>query len=203
MRKAVIKKHSNKEKSTHREINDDRTESVKIAISFENDYIFGDGLPNIRLVPDENYLNERISEKIFELFEQISSSEDREKLISGLQARFAKSAEDSKPVSVPLWKKRTTGRDVSPADWIRMHYGRWIDDETWDPNGLKRSDLKDCDFPLYQAFAKWLERHPEDAFDGSIQKRPRYKTAQEALDARKKSEREASARYRERLLSNT
>lgn len=177
--------------------------TIEIVETVKIGYNLRDGIPKISLVPDEGYLNKKIEEKIFELFEQISSIEDREKLISGLQARFAKSAEDSKPVSQPLWKKRTTGRDVSPADWIRMHYGRWIDDETWDPNGLKRSDLKDCDFPLYQAFAKWLERHPEDAFDGSIQKRPRYKTAQEALDARKKSEREASARYRERLLSNT
>jgi len=102
----------------------------------------------------------------------------------------------------PQWSDRTTGREVSPADWIRMHYGTTLESGEWDPQGLKRADLKDIDFPLYQSFAKWIERHPEDAFDSPPSRKPRHKTKAEALDARRASEQKASKRYRQKLSSN-
>lgn len=61
----------------------------------------------------------------------------------------------------PLWAERTTGREVSPVDWIKLHYGN-KDKENWDAMGLTRADLR-LDMPLYLALAKWLKRNPEEA----------------------------------------
>ena len=86
--------------------------------------------------------------------------------------------EDGTPA---LWSERTTGRQVSPADFIRQHYGRTREDGTWDPMGLTRADLLH-DKPLYLAFAQWLKRHPEDDFDpASRRKLVRYTDPEEAV----------------------
>ena len=68
---------------------------------------------------------------------------------------------ESKAVGLPavapaLWMDRKTGREVSPADFVRATYAQWLD------QGMERSDLASLDFPLYQAFSKWVRRHPED-----------------------------------------
>lgn len=125
-------------------------ETVKIGYNLRN------GIPKISLVPDEGYLREKTKEEIFRLFEKIETLEERNMMISELQKRFSKSAEHSEAASVPLWKNRTTGRDVSPADWIRMHYSRQLEART-----LTRSELLN-DPELYNAYAKWIKRHPED-----------------------------------------
>lgn len=57
----------------------------------------------------------------------------------------------------PLWAERTTGREVSPVDWIKMHYGN-KDPDNWDPMGLTRGYVWASDRPLYQALGAWLSR---------------------------------------------
>ncbi|SEN79562.1 hypothetical protein SAMN04488077_1312 [Roseovarius tolerans] len=180
----------------------DHETTAEFEISAEIDYNLFEGYPLINLEPDEEYLSEKLEKEIVHLFEELGSPGAKARVIKKLQEDFNCSGEQRSMTTPPRWRGRTTGREVSPADWIHMHYGQTLEDGTWIPDGLNRSDLKDLDFPLYQAFAKWLERHPEDAFDGPVQKKPRYETNEEALKARKLSEREASARYREKLSSN-
>lgn len=103
--------------------------------------------------------------------------------------------EDGTPA---LWAKRTTGREVSPAKFIRTHYGQTREDNTWDPMGLTRTVLGQIDYPLYLAFATWIKRHPEDVFDNPPAPRPRAESKEEALARRLESEQGASRRYRQR-----
>jgi hypothetical protein len=56
-------------------------------------------------------------------------------------------------VAPALWSDRTTGREVSPVDFIREHYGRWIE------NGLTRPDIKRLDGPLYRAHTTFISRN--------------------------------------------
>jgi len=57
-----------------------------------------------------------------------------------------------------LWAERTTGREVSPADFIKAHYGHMRDDGTWDSDGLTRNILRRLDRPLYLALSKLFSR---------------------------------------------
>lgn len=103
----------------------------------------------------------------------------------------------SLPTIAPaLWAERTTGRDVSPADWIKKYYGKWIGVE----GGLTRKMIGDLDFPLSQAYAQWIRRHPEDNFFGPQKKYRRYAGAEEAAEAKRAQSRVASKKYRERRL---
>lgn len=59
----------------------------------------------------------------------------------------------------PLWAERTTGREVSPVAWIRMHYGnKDPNPDNWDPMGLTRGMIRQIDRPLYQAFCTYVSR---------------------------------------------
>jgi hypothetical protein len=114
-------------------------------------------------------------EKLNALFERLSKNPTEVDAVAEfLRQRDANSsfgeAAEAEPASgpcpadaPPLWAERTTGREVSPMDWVKMHYGN-RNPENWEANGLKRSDLQH-DKPLYLAIAKWLTRHPEDDFD--------------------------------------
>jgi hypothetical protein len=146
-------------------------------------YNLRDGIPKISLVPDEEYLNEKIKEDIFRLFNKIETPEERKNLISELQESFANSAKDHEHMSVPLWKNRTTGREVSPADWIRMHYSRQLEAGT-----LTRSALLN-DPELYNAYAKWIKRHPEDDLHLPKGTRKDALSVEEAAERRRASSR--------------
>lgn len=62
----------------------------------------------------------------------------------------------SRPAKAPRrWKDRTSGREVTPAAFLRETYQGWLD------KGLTRGDIKHLDPELYEAYAKWIKRHPE------------------------------------------
>lgn len=65
--------------------------------------------------------------------------------------------------SPPLWADRTTGREVSPADFIKLHYGKMNSDGSWNNLGLSRSQLQYLDLPLYNAYAQQVRRNPKAA----------------------------------------
>lgn len=100
-------------------------------------------------------------------------------------------------VAPALWAKRTTGREVSPADFIRQHYGRTREDDTWDPMGLTRADLARLDASLYAAYGKLVERQPDRALPGLPPgpKRTRIDDPTENLERRKQLARERQGRY--------
>jgi hypothetical protein len=96
----------------------------------------------------------------------------------------------------PLWAKRTTGREVSPVDWIKMHYGN-KDADSWDPMGLTRDVLAELDPPLARAYAKMISRDSECALLGLPPKDVVHIADPVLALARKKQQvQEASARYR-------
>lgn len=99
-------------------------------------------------------------------------------------------------VAPALWSERTTGREVSPAGWIKKYYGRWIGVE----GGLTRRMIADLDFPLSQAYAQWIRRHPEDNFFGPQKKYRRYADVEEAAKAKRAQSQAASKKYRESRL---
>jgi hypothetical protein len=68
---------------------------------------------------------------------------------------------DGSPVELPdkapsLWADRDRSRKQNPAQFIRAVY------KTWFGKGLQRGHIRDLDRGLYQAFATWISRHPED-----------------------------------------
>jgi hypothetical protein len=64
----------------------------------------------------------------------------------------------SLPLTAPaLWEERTTGRKVSPADFVRTYYAPWIG------NGLTRAHIGQLDRPLYMAYARQVSRTPASA----------------------------------------
>ena len=64
--------------------------------------------------------------------------------------------DENLPKTAPaLWSERTTGREVSPADFIKEHYAPWLG------NGLTRAHLAKIDKPLYSAYSKQIERNPD------------------------------------------
>lgn len=101
----------------------------------------------------------------------------------------------------PLWAERTTGREVSPVDWIKAHYGN-KDPYNWDPMGLTRDVLAEVDPPLARAYAKMISRDRESALP-SLPPKDVVHIADPVLAlARKKQQvQEASARYRKRISS--
>ena len=65
-----------------------------------------------------------------------------------------------KVVAPLLWADRTTGREVSPAEFIKLHYGETAKDGSWDGKGITRADLKLTDIGLYNAYAQQIRRNP-------------------------------------------
>ena len=61
------------------------------------------------------------------------------------------------PAHAPeTWADRDRQIKTNPAQFIRRVYALWLG------NGLKRGHLRELDPQLYQAFANWVFRHPED-----------------------------------------
>lgn len=100
----------------------------------------------------------------------------------------------------PQWAGRKTGREVTPIDWIKMHYGHMVDDE-WDSQGLTQADLSRSDRKLYDAYIARIRRLPKE--DLGLPKEPRNKIidAEKALERKRKLDRTyARRRQKERQL---
>lgn len=98
--------------------------------------------------------------------------------------------EKTKPLA-PQWADRTTGREVSPAEWIRMHYGKRCEDGSWNPDGLTRADINQSDRKLYVAYAQWIKRHPEDDLGLVTVQRAKVADPEVALERQRASRRRA------------
>jgi hypothetical protein len=79
---------------------------------------------------------------------------------AGMATRISDPAskpEPTLPEEAPeKWSERTTGRAENPVAFIRRVYAPWLG------KGLTRAHLSKIDYALYQAHAKWQERHPND-----------------------------------------
>ena len=99
--------------------------------------------------------------------------------------------------AVPQWADRTTGREVTPIDWIKMHYGRMVDG-VWEPDGLTLADIGRSDGKLYDAYIARIRRLPKE--DLELPTEPRAKTAspEKALEMKRKASRDYMRRQREK-----
>lgn len=117
-----------------------------------------------------SHRNENIEARAIELAGDLRTipESERKRIFSllaqelGLSATFKQASAKAKASKFPdqapeLWADRPKGTRESPADFIIRVYGRWI------KKGFARPDLRRLDAPLYQAFAKWIERHPAPA----------------------------------------
>jgi hypothetical protein len=116
---------------------------------------------------------------------------------SKLAAAFGMAQEDipnetNLPSAAPaLWDKRKTGREVSPADFIRKHYGAWIG------KGLTRAHIGKLDQKLYAAYARQVSRSPEKAVeDLPSEERTKRSDPEEALERIRAQTRQSVARHR-------
>ena len=96
--------------------------------------------------------------------------------------------EPGKYDSVPLWSDRSSGREVTPVDFIKANYGRTVDGE-WDSEGLTLADLR-RDKPLYNAYVQRIRRIPdEDLGLPAEHARKRIDDPEEAIERRRASSR--------------
>jgi len=102
---------------------------------------------------------------------------------------------DNLPSVAPaLWEERATGREVSPADFIRQHYAPWLG------QGLTRAYIGKLDEKLYVAYARQISRSPEKAL-AELPSEPRQKrnNAEEALERIRAQTRASVARSRKEM----
>lgn len=114
-------------------------------------------------------------------------------------------AELTTPLEVPklpngepaLWAKRTSGREVSPVDFIRKHYGDVCENGSWIPKkGLTRDILSCLDSALLSSYDKAVLRHPDRALPGlKPEERVRVTDPMQNLERRKQLARNRQARY--------
>jgi hypothetical protein len=88
---------------------------------------------------------------------------------TALAQTFDKAATEERPdvpdfptVAPALWAERTSGREVTPIDFIKKHYGAWVDNEIPPEFRLPRNLLGKLDSKLSSAYATWIGRHPKE-----------------------------------------
>lgn len=121
--------------------------------------------------PENKRLTDNTIEGLQRLYPGLSEAAARKidqqakRLAEGFNAEATKTSEHRPPERAPaLWAERTTGRKVSPADFICQHYGnRSGDPARWNPEGLTRSAIRQADRELYQALATYVRRVSRDA----------------------------------------
>lgn len=89
-----------------------------------------------------------------------------------------------------LWADRTTGREVTPIDWIKMHYGRIVNGE-WESDGLTQADISRSDRKLYDAYIARVRRSPEEDLGLPKTPKPRIADADAHLEYRRARRRAA------------
>lgn len=115
-----------------------------------------------------------------------------------LYAQFLTSTGATQAEHPEKWSARKTGRDVSPVDWIKTHYGN-KQPERWDPMGLSRADLRH-DPALIAAYDRSIERHPDRALPGlEPEQRVRLSDPEAVLERRLSRDREAKKVKRKSL----
>lgn len=95
----------------------------------------------------------------------------------------------------PQWSERTTGREVTPIDWIKMHYGNQNPDN-WEPEGLTTAILSREDRRLYETYLTSIRRKPELELDIPKEQRSAIADAEHTLAMKRKANRDYYARQK-------
>lgn len=121
----------------------------------------------------------RLKPELFAAFQEAKSA----------QAAPQGATQNLPTVAPALWEERTSGREVSPADFIREHYAPWLG------NGLTRAHIGKLDEKLYTAYAQQIRRNPDQAVQRLIsQEHKASGSAEEILDERRARDRARKAR---------
>lgn len=185
----------------------------KIGEKFENipkdEYNEEVGLKGVHNPPLKDLLSNYRPEEFLRYIAENAGAKDRKRAAEGLmksepnlfaafqrsKAKAPPSADENLPLVAPaLWEERTTGREVSPADFIRMHYAPWLG------NGITRAHIGKLDEKLYVAYARQISRTPEKAL-GELPSEPRQKRddPEEALERIRAQTRASVARSRKEM----
>lgn len=103
---------------------------------------------------------------------------------------------NTQPDAPALWSDRTTGREVSPAEFIRANYGILKEDGSWDPDGVTRADIRKSDLPLYNAYSQQVKRNPDQAIENLPSQPSLIDDPMEAIERRRAASREWKRRNR-------
>lgn len=91
---------------------------------------------------------------------------------------------------IPKWEDRTTGREVTPIDFIKANYGILKEDGTWDANGLTTKDIWENDTTLYNSYIQRIRRKPKEALDLPKESYITTGSAEDILEGRRKKDRD-------------
>ncbi|MEE4011289.1 hypothetical protein V1T76_04460 [Roseibium sp. FZY0029] len=113
----------------------------------------------------KQHIREQISELFSTASKSIFTSEaEFHDFVREIASEFlAPTGRAELPTEAPaLWADRTTGREVTPVDFIKQYYGDFVASDLPQQHRLPRPLLRELDMPLYNAYAAWIKRHPED-----------------------------------------
>jgi len=160
--------------------------------------------------PENKRLTDNTIEGLQRLYPGLSEvaarkiDQQAKRLAEGFNAEATKTSEHGFPEKAPaLWAERTTGRKVSPVEFICRHYGNRSGDRAkWEPEGLTRADISRLDAPLYQAYATWIRRHPEQTLSLPTAPRTALVGPADAVRFKRDLGKAATAKYRARKMSS-
>lgn len=105
--------------------------------------------------------------------------------------------ENTRPMpTVPQWGDRTTGREVSAVDWIRMHYGTTNKKGDWNSGGLTTADINKSDRKLYLAYLQRIKNHPEEDLGLPTQQRAKVANPADELERQRAAKRRYYHRHK-------
>jgi ribosomal protein L12E/L44/L45/RPP1/RPP2 len=113
----------------------------------------------------KQHIREQISELFSTASKSIFTSEaEFHDFVREIASEFLAPVDGAElPTEAPaLWADRTTGREVTPVDFIKQYYGEFVATDLPQQHRLPRPLLRELDMPLYNAYAAWIKRHPED-----------------------------------------
>lgn len=115
------------------------------------------------------------------------SIEERVSALEKMQISLEEARKAQEPQK-PKWADRASGREVTPVDFIKTHYGRW-DGDQWSPDGLTRADLRRADLDLYNAYVARIRHHPKEDLGLETQKRKEITDPSAYLEKKRASQR--------------
>ena len=102
------------------------------------------------------------------------------------------------PLQAPaLWKDRTTGREVTPVDFIRKYYAPWLGGDGGEPV-MTRADLNRLDLTLYNAYVARIRRHPSEDLGLAVKEQSAVADPNETLEKQRKRSRDYYHRKRQK-----
>lgn len=88
---------------------------------------------------------------------------------------------------IPKWADRKSGREVTPVDFIKTHYGKINEDSSWDSDGLTGGQLKENDELLYSNYYRTIRKYPEQDLGIPIRQRSKSPDPEKLMEQQRAS----------------